>query len=96
MSLGISPQDPVIRVEHLFKSFGKVNAVEDLSFDVGRGEIFGFLGPNGAGKTTTLNILEGLRDYDRGQVRVLGMDIRQQSRRIKRRIGVQLQSKGEG
>lgn len=46
MSLEISPRDPVIRVEHLFKSFGKVDAVADLSFDVRRGEIFGFLGPN--------------------------------------------------
>lgn len=82
----------VIRVEHLSKSFGKVNAVVDLSFEVKRGEIFGFLGPNGAGKTTTLGILEGLRQADRGHAHVLGMNIAKDSKSIKKRIGVQLQS----
>jgi len=82
----------VIRVENLFKSYGKVKAVIDVSFDVKKGEIFGFLGPNGAGKTTTLSILEGLRKADSGQVSVLGMDINADTKSIKQRIGVQLQS----
>jgi ABC-2 type transport system ATP-binding protein len=66
--------------------------VDDVSFEVKKGEIFGFLGPNGAGKTTTLSILEGLHKADRGQVSVLGMDINTATKRIKQRIGVQLQS----
>ena len=86
-----SPKD-VIQVENLFKSYGKVRAVVDVSFDVKQGEIFGFLGPNGAGKTTTLSILEGLRKEDSGKVSVLGMDIRTDAKKIKSRIGVQLQS----
>lgn len=91
----VSPnQSPeyVIRVERLCKSYGDVDAVVDLSFDVTKGEIFGFLGPNGAGKTTTLNILEGLRKADGGRVSILGMDVNTRARSIKRRIGVQLQS----
>jgi ABC-2 type transport system ATP-binding protein len=63
-----------------------------LSFEVKRGEIFGFLGPNGAGKTTTLGVLESLHQADRGQVYVLGMDIAKEVKSVKRRIGVQLQS----
>ena len=82
----------VIEVDNLSKSYGNVTAVNDMSFCVKKGEIFGFLGPNGAGKTTTLNILEGLRKLDSGQVRVLGMDINQNAKAIKAQIGVQLQS----
>lgn len=82
----------VIRVEHLSKSFGKVKAVVDLSFEVKRGEIFGFLGPNGAGKTTTLGILEGLYQADSGNAHVLGMDIAKDIISIKHQIGVQLQN----
>lgn len=82
----------VIRVKNLSKSFDKVKAVVDLNFNVKKGEIFGFLGPNGAGKTTTLSILEGLRKADNGQVSVLGLDINTNTKRIKQRIGVQLQS----
>lgn len=84
--------EPVIRVNHLYKSYGKVKAVVDLSFEVKRGEVFGFLGPNGAGKTTTLGILEGLHPANRGQVHVLGMDIAKEAKSVKQRIGVQLQS----
>ena len=82
----------VIQVKHLSKSYGKVNAVVDLSFEVKRGEIFGFLGPNGAGKTTTLGILEGLHQADSGHAYILGMDIAKDTKSIKQRIGVQLQS----
>lgn len=93
MDMFASPSyEQVIQVEKLSKSYGKVQAVVDLSFHVQKGEIFGFLGPNGAGKTTTLTILEGLQPADSGRVTVLGMDINTNSRAIKRRIGVQLQS----
>lgn len=87
-------QDPgnVIQVDNLSKSYGNVTAVDDMSFRVRKGEIFGFLGPNGAGKSTTLNILEGLRKMDGGQVRVLGLDVNQDAKAIKAQIGVQLQS----
>ena len=88
--------DFVIQVQNLMKSYGKVTAVANLSFNVHKGEIFGFLGPNGAGKTTTLSILEGLQKADSGQVTVLGMDINTQAKAIKQQIGVQLQSTSLG
>lgn len=81
-----------VLVESLVKRFGSVNAVDGVSFNVRRGEIFGILGPNGAGKTTTLEIIEGLQSPTQGSVTVLGMDIRRQGVQIKARIGVQLQS----
>jgi len=93
MSISVHPStEQVIQVEHISKSYGKVNAVDDVSFTVKKGEIFGFLGPNGAGKTTTLSIMEGLRKADSGSVSVFGMDIRADVKKIKSRIGVQLQS----
>jgi ABC-2 type transport system ATP-binding protein len=67
-------------------------AVDGLSFDVYRGEVFGFLGPNGAGKTTTLEIVEGIRKATAGQVRVLGIDPRRDLDKVKEMIGVQLQA----
>jgi ABC-2 type transport system ATP-binding protein len=82
----------VIQVENISKSYGKLLAVDGLSFEVTKGEIFGFLGPNGAGKTTTLSILEGLHRADSGQAYILGMDINTHPKLVKRRIGVQLQS----
>ena len=82
----------VIEVEKLRKSYGEIKAVNNVSFTVAQGEIFGMLGPNGAGKTTTMEIVEGLRPADSGSVSVLGMDIKQHSRRIKASIGVQLQT----
>ncbi len=84
--------EPVIRVTDLRKFYGDVKAVDGVSFEVGKGEVFGMLGPNGAGKTTTIETLEGLRDPDSGKVEVLGMDIARQAPAIKQRIGVQLQS----
>ncbi len=80
-----------VKVSNLSKAFGDIQAVNDISFDVHRGEIFGLLGPNGAGKTTTLNILEGLLPADKGTVHVLGHDMNMDATHIKRRIGVQLQ-----
>jgi len=82
---------PVIEVEHLRKRYRDVVAVDDVSFTVERGEIFGILGPNGAGKTTTVEIIEGLRTPDDGTVRVLGLDPRRDGAELRQRVGVQLQ-----
>ncbi|MFW9824607.1 MAG: ABC transporter ATP-binding protein [Candidatus Thorarchaeota archaeon] len=81
-----------IRVKNVYKSYGDVKALIDVSFDVKKGEIFGLLGPNGAGKTTILSIIECLREQDSGSVSVLGMDTRNKVSSIKRKIGVQLQN----
>jgi len=83
--------DAVIEVEGLRKVYGKTVAVDDVSFAVRPGEIFGVLGPNGAGKTTTVECLAGLRRPDRGRVRVLGMDPERQGAELRQRIGLQLQ-----
>ena len=84
----------MIQVQELSKKYGDLTAVNQLSFQVPRGRIFGLLGPNGAGKTTTMEILEGLRTLDSGQVSVAGVDPQQQPRQLRERIGVQLQSSG--
>jgi ABC-2 type transport system ATP-binding protein len=84
--------DPVIRVTDLKKHYGDVRAVDGVTFEVRRGEIFGLLGPNGAGKTTTVEILEGLREPDSGEVRVLGLDVARDADALKPRIGVSLQT----
>ena len=81
----------VIEVEGLRKTYGPVVAVDDVSFEVEEGEIFGLLGPNGAGKTTTVECLQGLRAADSGRMRVLGLDPQSQAQRLRRRIGAQLQ-----
>lgn len=81
----------VIEVEVLTKRFGRLTAVDDVSFTVGQGEIFGLLGENGAGKTTTLEILEGFQRADRGSVRVLGIDPHSAHRDWRDRIGLVLQ-----
>lgn len=81
----------IIDVRHLAKSYGDSQAVEDVTFSVEEGEIFGILGPNGAGKTTTVECLQGLRRPDRGELSVLGLDPRQDSNALRRRIGSQLQ-----
>ena len=82
---------PVIEVRDLRKAYGELQAVAGVSFDVAEGEVFGMLGPNGAGKTTTVEILEGLRIRDAGQVSVLGLDPASSGSEFKRRVGVQLQ-----
>jgi ABC-2 type transport system ATP-binding protein len=81
----------VIEVESLKKRYGSLVAVEDVSFEVAEGEIFGILGPNGAGKTTTVECVQGLREADGGSIRVLGLDPGVDSRTLRRRIGCQLQ-----
>ena len=87
-------KDVVIQVSDFSKHYGDVTAVDRISFDVYRGEIFGLLGPNGAGKTTTLESLEGLRAPDGGSLRVMGVDPVHQARRLRDLIGVQLQTSG--
>ncbi|MEE8470757.1 MAG: ABC transporter ATP-binding protein [Dehalococcoidia bacterium] len=82
----------VIEANNLRKHYGNIRAVQDISFTVEQGEVFGMLGPNGAGKTTTMEIVEGLRTADSGSVMVLGMDVRRHVRRVKASIGVQLQT----
>src|SRR5688500_15964123 len=81
----------VIEVDNLRKRYGSHVAVEDVSFQVRQGEIFGLLGRNGAGKTTTVECLQGLRRADGGRVRVLGLDPQRQTQQLRRRLGCQLQ-----
>ena len=82
---------PVIEVRQLHKRYGDTVAVDDISFTVQEGEIFGILGPNGAGKTTTVECIEGLRNPDRGTVSVLGLDPGRDRTELTQRLGVQLQ-----
>jgi ABC-2 type transport system ATP-binding protein len=83
--------DAIVQVEGLRKVYGATVAVEDVSFEVREGEIFGMVGPNGAGKTTTIECLEGLRKPDQGIVRVLGMDPQRDGQILRKRTGTQLQ-----
>ncbi len=82
-----STNENVIEVEHLVKAFGTFHAVDDISFTVKRGEIFGFLGANGAGKTTAMHILTGLNQPTSGTGKVVGYDIRTEYEQIKKHIG---------
>ena len=82
---------PVVRVSGIRKTYGKTVAVDDVSFEVQAGEIFGLIGPNGAGKTTTMECVEGLRQPDRGLIEVFGLDPSRRARAVQDRIGVQLQ-----
>ena len=84
--------DPVVRVDGIRKKYGRLVAVDGVTFDVQRGEIFGLIGPNGAGKTTTLECVEGVRRPDGGSIAVLGLDPIRDRRALQRRIGVQLQA----
>jgi ABC-2 type transport system ATP-binding protein len=87
-------QDEVVSVKDFCKIYGNVNAVDGISFEVHRGEIFGLLGPNGAGKTTTLESLEGLRQPTSGSLSILGVNPTLQSQKLNNLIGVQLQASG--
>ncbi|MBI3637343.1 MAG: ABC transporter ATP-binding protein [Candidatus Rokubacteria bacterium] len=82
----------IVSVKDLRKRYGEIEAVRGISFEVTEGEIFGLLGPNGAGKTTTVEILEGLRKADSGTAIVAGVDVNAHPQRVKRLVGVQLQS----
>ncbi|HET9098692.1 MAG TPA: ABC transporter ATP-binding protein [Candidatus Saccharimonadales bacterium] len=82
----------IVKVRDLRKSYGDMVAVDGISFDVQKGEIFGILGPNGAGKTTTLEMIETMRDIDSGTITVDGIDVSKRPRDIKYIIGVQPQT----
>jgi ABC-2 type transport system ATP-binding protein len=90
-SLSTVATQPVIRVASIRKTYGRTVAVDDVSFDVQAGEIFGLIGPNGAGKTTTMECVEGLRTPDRGVIAVLGLDPGRRVDALQEKIGVQLQ-----
>lgn len=81
----------IVQVEGLTKIYGKTKVVDNISFEVRDGEIFGMVGPNGAGKTTTIECIEGLRTADQGTIRVLGMDPIHQERLLRPALGIQLQ-----
>ena len=87
-------QNTIISVKDLKKNYGTFEAVKGISFDVLEGEIFGLLGPNGAGKSTTLEIIETLRDKTSGKITVDGIDLDNDPDKIKKIIGVQLQTSG--
>jgi ABC-2 type transport system ATP-binding protein len=84
-------EQPIIRVQHIVKSFGTVQAVHDVSFDVQRGEIFAFLGPNGAGKTTTIKMLTTLLRPTSGTLEFDGLDPTTHQTEVRRRFGVVFQ-----
>jgi len=83
---------PAVEISHLRKTYGALTAVDDVSFSVAEGEIFGILGPNGAGKTTTVECAIGLRPFDAGMIRLLGLDPLTQRDEVHEVVGVQLQS----
>jgi ABC-2 type transport system ATP-binding protein len=92
--MGRVSTSPAIEVNGLRKSYGEHAAVRGIEFTVARGEVFGLLGPNGAGKTTTVEILEGYRARDGGEVSVLGFDPQRRERALRQRLGIVLQSCG--
>jgi ABC-2 type transport system ATP-binding protein len=83
---------PAVEIAHLRKTYGTLTAVDDVSFSVAEGEIFGILGPNGAGKTTTVECAIGLRPFDAGAIRLMGLDPVTQRDEVHQVVGVQLQS----
>ena len=86
--------DEVVSIKEFTKSYDDFVAVDRVSFGVEKGEIFGLLGPNGAGKTTTLECLEGLRQPDHGELRILDVDPQREPGKLRNLIGVQLQTSG--
>jgi ABC-2 type transport system ATP-binding protein len=87
----VSASRAVIEISSIRKTYGKLVAVDEVSFEVNDGEIFGLIGPNGAGKTTTMECVEGIRTPDRGSIKVLGLDPFRDVYELQERIGVQLQ-----
>lgn len=83
---------PILKVENLTKKYDGKSVVDNISFEVQKGEIFGILGPNGAGKTTTLEMIETMREIDGGTITVNGIDVSKEPDSVKRIIGVQPQS----
>ena len=86
-----SERNVAVRVQHLRKTYDSLVAVDDVSFEVYDGEVFGMVGPNGAGKTTTIECIEGLRKHDAGDIEVLGLHPQRDGYALRPRIGVQLQ-----
>ncbi|HSA59756.1 MAG TPA: ABC transporter ATP-binding protein [bacterium] len=84
----MAPQDSIVRARDLVKRYDGFTAVDGISFDVRKGECFGFLGPNGAGKTTTMRMIYGFSAPTSGALEVLGMPVSQNARAIKRRVGI--------
>lgn len=80
--------EDVIKVKNLVKVYGELRAVDDITFDIEKGEVFAFLGPNGAGKTTTVEMIETLRTPTSGSIEILGMDVKKDRIEILKRIGV--------
>ena len=78
----------MLNISHLSKSYESLKAVDDISLEIGEGEIFGFLGPNGAGKTTTLSMIAGLLKPDNGKITIDGMDLEKDIRRIRKIMGI--------
>lgn len=76
-----------IEVSSVTRKFGSLTAVDDLSFKVGKGEIFGLLGPNGAGKTTMINLILGLLKPNQGKLKVLDYDVASQTKQVYRKVG---------
>jgi ABC-2 type transport system ATP-binding protein len=92
--ISTDPDGPAIEVRDLRKSYGELAAVDGISFEVRRGEVFCLLGPNGAGKTTTVEILEGYRARSGGEARVLGIDPATAARTLREQVGIVLQACG--
>ena len=84
--------EPSVSVRNLTKSFGNRKVVDDLSFDVQKGEVFALLGHNGAGKSTTIDLILGLKAADGGSAKILGMDAAKHRKQVFERVGVQLQN----
>jgi ABC-2 type transport system ATP-binding protein len=93
-SIPTQPAELAIEVRGLRKSYGETHAVDGVSFEVRRGEVFCLLGPNGAGKTTTVEILEGYRERSAGEARVLGIDPATAARELREQVGIVLQQCG--
>ncbi|TYB30621.1 MAG: ABC transporter ATP-binding protein [Candidatus Mcinerneyibacterium aminivorans] len=79
--------EKVIKIENLKKNFGNINAIDNISFNVAKGEMFGFIGPDGAGKTTTIRILCGILKEFEGEVEIIGYNLKKSAEQIKRKIG---------
>ncbi len=84
-------EEPIISVEGLCHNYGNVKAVDDVSFNVEKGQVFSFLGPNGAGKTTTINVLTTLLPIQKGKVKVSGFDVEKQQDNVRKSIGIVFQ-----
>jgi ABC-2 type transport system ATP-binding protein len=85
---GLASKSVIVHVDHLTKSFGQLKAVDEVSFDIVQGEIFGFLGPNGAGKSTTINMLTTLLPPTSGRAEVCGFDVAKHPNNVRRNVGV--------